>query len=246
MKEIFEHRSVRSYTKEKVSDHVLLSILNAALRASNTGNMQLVSIIVTRNAEQKRRLAPAHFNQPMVVDADIVLTFCADVHRMNRWCELRDAEHGFMNLQTLYSATIDATIAAQNAALEAEHYGLGICYLGTTTYNAGQIVDILRLPQGVLPVTTITIGYPAIEPHLTERLPLNAVVHDEIYNDYSDKDINILFAERESLESNRQFCKENNKENLAQVFSEVRYSKANNEHFSEELLGVMRRQGFVI
>ncbi|MDO4461711.1 MAG: nitroreductase family protein [Bacteroidia bacterium] len=245
MQTIFNHRSIRKYQDKAIPADVLRRIIEAANRASNTGNMQLVSIVATTNSDIKQALAPAHFNQKMITEAPVVLTICADVNRMNRWCDLRNAKHGFMNMQTLYTATLDATIAAQNAALEAEHLGLGICYLGTTTYNARQIVEVLNLPKGVIPVTTITIGYPADMPSLTERLPIEAILHMERYEDYTDEKIDALYAERESLESNINFCKENNKENLAQVFAEVRYTKEGNEHFSDELMDVLKLQGFL-
>lgn len=245
MQTIFNHRSIRKYENKAIPADVLRRIIEAANRASNTGNMQLVSIVATTKDEIKSALAPAHFNQKMITEAPLILTVCADVNRMNKWCELRNAKHGFMNMQTLYTATVDATIAAQNAALEAEHLGLGICYLGTTTYNARQIIEVLNLPKGVMPVTTITIGYPADVPSLTERLPIEAILHNEKYEDYTDEKINSLYSEREQLESNKRFCEENKKENLAQVFAEVRYSKENNEYFSKELMDVLKLQGFI-
>ncbi|MCQ2202372.1 MAG: nitroreductase family protein [Bacteroidales bacterium] len=246
MQTIFNHRSIRKYQTKEVPSDVLMRIIEAANRASNTGNMQLVSVVATTNSDIKKALSPAHFNQKMITEAPLVLTFCADVNRMNKWCDMRNAKHGFMNMQTLYTATIDATIAAQNAALEAEHLGLGICYLGTTTYNARQIIETLKLPKGVMPVTTITVGYPADMPELTERLPVDAILHMEQYKDYCDETIDSLYAEREQLESNKQFCRDNNKENLAQVFAEVRYTKENNEFFSKELMDTLKLQGFLV
>ncbi len=81
----------------------------------------------------------------------------------------------------LFTAAIDALLVAQNVCVAAEDAGLGICYLGTTTYMAGKIIEILDLPQGVVPVTTVTLGYPDEWPDLTDRLPLEAVVHREKY-----------------------------------------------------------------
>lgn len=242
---IKNHRSIRRYTEQPIDEATLNEILEAGIRASNTGNMQIYSIIVTRDAETKKRLSPAHFNQPMICGAAVVLTFCADINRMSHWCKINNADAGFDNFETFISAAVDATIAAQNVALEAEAHGLGICYLGTTTYNPDQIIDALQLPKGVFPVTTLTIGSPAEQPPLTERLPLKAVVHSETYHDYSDDDIKHLHAEKEQLPQNQQFVRENNKQNLAQVFSEIRYPRNNNEHFSQVLLEALKRQGMM-
>jgi hypothetical protein len=143
------------------------------------------------------------------------------------------------------TAAIDALLLAQNVTVAAEAEGLGICYLGTTTYNADQIIDVLKLPAGVVPVTTLTIGWPDEHPPLTDRLPLEAVLHQNVYSAYSDESIKALYAEKEALPENLQFIKENNKQSLAQVFTDVRYKKADNEHFSKVLLDVLKRQGFL-
>jgi nitroreductase len=89
MKNIETRRSIRSYTKEEVSDALLNELLTQAMRTQTMGNLQLYSVVVTRSAEMKQRLAPAHFNQPMVTGAPVVLTFCADFRRTTRWAEER-------------------------------------------------------------------------------------------------------------------------------------------------------------
>jgi len=245
LNEIKEHRSIRKYTDKQIPKDVMDSILNAAIRASNTGNMQVYSIVVTTDSKIKDELAPTHFNQPMVKNAPAILTFCADFNRFNKWCRQRNAEPGYDNFLSFLTAAIDAIIAAQNACIEAQANGLGICYLGTAIYNADKIIDILNLPKGVIPVTAVTIGYPAETPELTDRLPVKAVVHYEKYNDFTTEDINKLYEEKEAREDNKQFIEENNKETLAQVFTDVRYPLANNEHFSEVLFGVLKKQGFL-
>jgi hypothetical protein len=127
----------------------------------------------------------------------------------------------------------------------AEDAGLGICYLGTTTYMAGKIIEILDLPVGVVPVTTVTVGYPDEYPDLADRLPLEAVIHREKYKDYSKSDIDEYYREKELINSYQEFIKEHNKETLAQVFTDVRYKKEDNVLFSNSLLDVLRNQGFM-
>lgn len=245
IKEIFEHRSIRKFKSEPIAEKILNDILEAAIRASNTGNMQVYSIIVTTDQKIKEELLPAHFNQNMVIQAPVLLTFCADFNRFNKWCRLRDAEPGYNNFLSFLTAAIDATIAAQNACLEAEHHRLGVCYLGTTIYNADKIIEILNLPYGVVPITAIAIGYPDETPELTDRLPLRAVVHRDKYQDYSDEEINELYREKEQLEIYKKFVEENKKQTLAQVFTDVRYTKKNNEYFSDVLLNTLKKQGYL-
>ncbi|WP_053187756.1 nitroreductase family protein [Sunxiuqinia dokdonensis] len=244
MELLFQHRSIRQYKADPIAEELLSQIIEAGTRASNTGNMQLYSVVVTRNAERKAKLAPLHFNQPMVNQAPVLLTICADINLFNQWCDQREANAGYNNLLWLMNATIDASLFAQNICVEAESHGLGICYLGTALYNAKEFIEELELPKGVVPVTAIVLGYPNQEPPLTDRLPLEAVVHDEKYADRSKDQVDKLFAPKEGLASSKQFVAENQKENLAQVFTDVRYKKPDNEFFSAKLLETLREQGF--
>ena len=239
-------RTIRKYTEQDIPEELLNELLEVAVRASNTGNMQLYSVVVTRDQSNKEKLALAHFNQPMITTAPVVLTFCADANRFVKWAEQRKAEAGFDNLQTFIASTIDAMLFAQAFCDAAEDKGLGICYLGTTAYNADKIIEALSLPRLVVPIVTVTVGYPVMPlPEQVERLPLAAVVHQEAYVDYTPDMIDELYGEKEALEVNKQFVKENNKETLAQVFTDVRYTKKNNEYFSEVLLKVLKEQGFM-
>ncbi len=242
---LLNHRTIRQYKDEPIDEALLNKILEAGTRASTTGNMQIYSIIVNRDEEMKKKLAPAHFDQPAFTNAPVSMTFCADFNRFNKWCRQRNAEPGYDNFQSFMAAAIDALLVAQNVCVAAESVGLGICYIGTVTYNADKIVDTLNLPKGVVPVATVTLGWPADDPGQPERLPLEAVVHHETYHDYTPEDIDRLYKEKEELPANKQFTAENNKETLAQVFTDVRYTKENNEHFSKVFLDVLKKQGFL-
>jgi len=242
---ILSHRSIRKYTQQSIDSSTLNQILEAGTRASTTGNMQVYSIVVTQDEAMKQALSPCHFNQPLVKQAPVVLTFCADFNRFNKWCSQRNAEPGYDNFLSFTTAAIDALLVAQNVALAAESFGIGICYLGTTTYTASKIIDILKLPKGVVPITTITMGYPAETPELTDRLPLNAVVHYETYQDFTPESIDEIYREKEQDAKYQQFVVDNKKESLAQVFTDVRYKKSDNVAFSQSLLEVLKQQGFM-
>ena len=106
------------------------------------------------------------------------------------------------------------------------------------------IIEALELPELVFPITTVTVGWPEEIPAQVDRLPLEAIVHEETYHDYTSADIDRLYAYKESLPENKQFVAENNKETLAQVFTDVRYTKKDSEAMSENLWQVMKKQGF--
>jgi len=242
---LMDRRTIRKYSSEPVDDKLLNELLMMGCRASTTGNMQVYSIIITRDEQKKKDLAPLHFDQKMITGAPVVLTFCADFNRFNKWCLQRDAEPGYDNFLSFMTAAIDALIVAQTVCIAAESVGLGICYLGTTTYNADKIIELLSLPKGVVPVTTVTLGWPSENPEQIDRLPLEAVIHREHYVDYTPANIERYYKEKEERKDSGQFVKENNKESLAQVFTDVRYKKADNIYFSNVLLQVLKDQGFL-
>ena len=224
---------------------MIRALLEASIHAPNTGNMQLYSVIITTDDETLAQLAPCHFNQP-ASKAPALVTFCADFNRFNHWCEVSGATPGYDNLQSLTWAIVDATILAQQFVTVAELNGLSTCYLGTTTYNAPKIAEILDLPKRVIPVATIALGYADTIPEPTERLPLDAVVHSGKYHDYSDDDIKRLYHEKENLDINRKFVEDNAKPSLAHIFTDVRYRKQDNEYFSKVFLDFIISQGFMV
>ncbi len=242
---INERRTIRKYKTDEVSDELINRLLTSATRAATMGNMQLYSVVVTRNEEVKRSLAPLHFNQPMVMSAPVVLTFCADFHRFTKWCQQRDADAGYDNLLSFLNAASDTLLLTQAFTTLAEAEGLGTCYLGTTIYQPQGIIDVLHLPRLVFPVATITVGWPDECPGQTDRLPLDGIVHANTYHDYTHDDIERIYAYKESLEENRHFVAINHKENLAQVFTDCRYTRRDNETLSAVLLEALKKQGFI-
>lgn len=245
MKTITTRRSIRKYADTPVSHELLSRLLSEAARTQTMGNLQLYSVVVTRDNEMKRRLAPAHFNQPMVTGAPVVLTFCADTRRLTAWAENRQATPGYNNFLSYQNAATDALLFCQTFCNLAEEEGLGCCFLGTTVYMPQMIIDTLHLPQLVMPVATITLGWPDEQPPLTDRLPIEAYVHTEVYEDYTPESIDQFYAHKESLPENQEFVRINDKQTLAQVFTDCRYTKKDNEAMSATMLATLKKQGFL-
>lgn len=245
MKSIITRKTIRKYSDKPVSDELLDRMLAEAMRTQTMGNLQLYSVIVTRSDEMKRKLAPAHFNQPMVTEAPVVLTVCADFNRTTKWAECRKAHPGYDNILSFLNAATDALLYTQTFCNLADEEGLGYCYLGTTVYNPQMIIDALQLPRLVMPVATITLGWPDENPPLTDRLPLRSIVHSETYTDYTPQAIDEYYAPKENLPENQEFLKINNKETLAQIFTDIRYTREANEAMSATMLEALRKQGFM-
>ncbi len=245
IEQIAQHRSIRRFESRKIDPSTLETTLQAALRASTCGNMQNYTIIVSQDDEQLKRLSPCHFGQVERMNAQCVVTICADVARFSAWCKERNAEPQYDNFIWFLNGVIDGVMSAQNLTLEAQAQGLGICVLGTTLYTTEKIIEILELPTGVIPVTSIAMGYPDEQPQLTDRLPLEAVVHFERYSPNTPDHIERMWAEKESLEESRKLIEENKTENLAQIFTQYRYKAQDNITFSKIYLEILEKQGFM-
>jgi len=245
MKNILTRRTIRKYSGRDIEPVLLNRLLTEAARTQTMGNLQLYSVVVTRSVQGKEALAPAHFNQPMVKQAPVVLTICADFRRTTKWAECRQANPGYDNLLSFMNAATDALLFTQTFCNLAEEEGLGLCYLGTTLYMPQNIIEALKLPKLVFPVATLTVGWPAEEPPLSDRLPLESFVHDEHYHSPTSADINRYYAAKEALPENREFVRINHKQTLAQVFTDIRYTKADNEAMSRGLQEALKRQGFI-
>lgn len=245
MKSQYKRKSIRKYSDKDVDDILLESLIDEALHTQTMGNLQLYSVVITRSREMKARLAMAHFNQPMVTDAPVVLTVCADFNRTTRWCEERKAQPGYANFLSFMNAATDALLFTQTLCNLAEEKGLGYCFLGTTLYMPQSIIDILKLPKLVMPIATITLGWPSENPNPSDRLPKNAIIHKETYKDYSKSDIDIFYEEKENLEESKEFCRINNKETLAQIYTDIRYIRKDNEQMSADLMNALKHQAFL-
>lgn len=245
MESLKHRKSIRKYSSKEVPSNLITALLEEAERTPTMGNLQLYSVIVTRDKAMKARLAPAHFNQPMVTDAPVVLTFCADFRRTSRWAAERQAQPGYNNFLSFMNAATDAMLYCQTFCNIAEEAGLGTCFLGTTIYSPQAIIDTLKLPQLVFPVATITVGWPDESPVLSDRLPVESIIHNETYRDYSPELIDKFYCPKEALPENQHFVAVNHKQTLAQVFTDIRYTRKDNEAMSAGLIDALRGQGFL-
>lgn len=250
---ITSHRSIRRYKPDPIPEDRLERLLEAGIRASSSGNMQTYSIVVTKDRALRERLYVPHMEQNMVLDAPVLVTFCADFRRMRKWLRLNEAPDNFGDFFAFMVAAIDATLVSQNVALAAEAEGLGICYMGSTLANAEQVGEILELPAGVVPVVGFSLGWPDEDPALRDRLPLDGLVHNEVYNDHDDDEISEIYRSRDragwdrymSNPELRRLIEEADVENLAQIYTVVKYTPEGQAEYSASLLAYLRKQGFL-
>ena len=240
---MLQHRSVRQFTTEAVSDEMLNNIVDCGLRASNTGNMQLYSVIATTQEPLRSELCKLHFGQ--CATAPLWLTVCTEVARYHHYCRVNGCDEPYGNPLWFVSALVDASLFAQNLCIAAEARGLGFCYLGTVNYNTEKIAELLQCPKGVVPVIAIAMGHPAEEGRQSERLGSDAVLHGEVYHDPNDDDIVRTHAVRDNDPFNQQMVRENGTRNYCEIFTTKRYPRAQNEAISADLLAFLRKSGMM-
>jgi nitroreductase len=250
------HRSIRCFADRPLDPGLVDRILAAALQGgSSSGNLNMVSVVTTFDAERKARLYELHGEQPMVLQAPCVLTFCADSFRTRAWLAQRGARLGFGDFVSWHVASFDAMILAQTAALALQSHGLGICYMGTTLFAMRAIADFLECPDHCLPVTSLVVGWPDETPAQRDRLPPPAWIHHERYQRPSAADIDTHYADREHrgreryLSSSPEMARmwhELGITSLAQYYtSPIKYDPDRFVGYSEDLQALLRERGFM-
>jgi nitroreductase len=193
-----QHRSIRNFKPDPISADIVEQVLTDAVAgSSSSGNLNAVAMVLNRDPERKRRLYELHFEQDMVLEAPLIITFCADWFRTREWLRGHGARDNFNNFIGYHVAAFDAIILSQSVCLGFEAHGLGICYMGTTLHSMGAIADFLELPDTCVPVTTIVVGHPAEDPPKRDRLPMSAFLHAERYQRPGGSELAAIYEQRE-------------------------------------------------
>jgi FMN reductase (NADPH) len=187
---IHQHGSVRDYKPDPLPGALVETIIAAAQRTSSSSNLQTYSVVAVTDQAKRTQLREWCGGQKHVEQAPLFLTWCADLARLDRACELRGYTHEPGYFENFLIAAVDAVIAAQSAALAAQSLGLGICYIGSLRNHPDKVIELLGLPRLVFPIVGMTVGWPASTPPIRPRLPLEAVLHWESYN--ADQDAALL------------------------------------------------------
>ena len=249
------HRSMRRFADREVPRYVIDEAISKAVAGTSSyGNMNCASIVLTADRERLMTLRQLHFNQPTVRLAPVILTICADVHRLCRWLGSRGARPSFENFHGLAVGAVDACLLAQSIALCLEELGIGICFLGTTLDACNEIAHFLGLPRGCFPITSLALGFPADVPVKRPRLPLRAQLFDERYPTISDEDITSWFTDREVADWTALMQRDHHAfekiidagiHNYAQYCtSDFRYAPGHSNATAKALLEAVRKLGF--
>ena len=196
LKILFERSSVRSFLSKKVPENILKKVIEAGLHSASAGNLQPYSIIKVEDEERKKLLAELCL-QKFISKAPVLLIFCLDFHRLERWTKLSNAPFtAVQSFRHFWVAFIDVSICAQTVCTAAESFGLGSVYIGTIIESAERVRDVLKLPEKVFPITLVCLGYPSVRPKPQKKLGYDIIVSNEEYYEPSDEELLKAFNEK--------------------------------------------------
>lgn len=180
---LMAHRSIRKFEDRVVPDAVLQTLVRCGQAAATSSNVQAVSVIHVTQPDARDALAAFAGGQPYVASAGAFLVYCADLRRSKNACEDQGGEFSPGMMEHFLIASIDVGLAAQNTVVAAESMGLGICYIGGLRNKPAEVAELLKLPEQVYPVFGLCLGYPDQNPEVKPRLPIDAVLMKDVYDD---------------------------------------------------------------
>ena len=194
---IMRRRTVRSFLDTPVEEEKVQQLLDAAIQAPSGGNIQPISIIRIEKPESRDKLARLAVNQPWVAKAPLCLLFCIDFHRTGKWAQAEGATYGGEKaLMSFLLAYADVFCSAENAVLCATSLGLGTVYIGMVLAAMTEIRKEFGLPDKVVPVVALCVGYPKKIPAGITKLPKAAIVHSERYEEKPPEELKQLYREK--------------------------------------------------
>ena len=194
---IMKRRSVRNFEDQQIPEDVTEELLDAANNAPSGGNIQPISVILVQEAEARKELARMVGEQPWVRNAPLSMIFCIDFFRTKRWASMFETdfkgEKAFLQFLIAYA---DLMCAAQNVVILAQAHGLGSVYIGTILDVIDRAREYFAIPEYVLPMMVLSIGYPKSVPKRVPKLKREVIAHREKYRKLSDDEIKKAFEDK--------------------------------------------------
>lgn len=238
---LMKRKSVRAFEKQEISPEIRANILKATLRAPTAGNMMLYSIVEVTDQKIKDQLAISCDNQPFIARAPMVWLFVADYQRWSDYfmvsgveelCKQRQVSIRKPEEGDLFLACCDALIAAQNAVIAAESFGIGSCYIGDIMEQYEIHKELFDLPKYTFPICLLVFGYPTPEQRnrpYTKRFDEKFIVFENQYHRLSEQELHNMFAMREKKLSSGQ-----KQEGIAN-YGQAMYIRKFDSDFSREM-----------
>ncbi|WP_409076180.1 nitroreductase family protein (plasmid) [Pantoea sp. C3] len=176
------HKSERSFTEQSIDEAALDRIVASAYRAPTSVNSQQVSLVISRKAESREKIAAIAGGQPWIAKAPVFITFVLDMHKSGQAMAAIDKQQiAQQSIESIVSGATDVGIALGAVMAAARAEGLGIVPIGGIRRDPEAMIDLLKLPAHTFPVVGVVIGHVDVPAHQKPRLPVATFRHEETY-----------------------------------------------------------------
>ncbi|MEP7030274.1 MAG: nitroreductase family protein [Pseudolabrys sp.] len=177
------HRVIRRYQERDVTPDLLRLLCACALSAPTKSDLQQADIVIVRDKSKRDAIGDLLLEMPWARTAPVFLVFLANARRLPFIARERGKPFPNDHLDLFFNATVDAAIVLATFVRAAEAAGLGCCPISVIRDNAATVSKMLGLPDKVIPIAGMCVGWPAEESGISARLPLNLTLHEERYDE---------------------------------------------------------------
>ena len=172
----------RRYTERTVDPDLLRLICACALSAPSKSDLQQADIVILDRPEQ-HAIADLIPDQPFIRTAPAFLVFLANGRRLPEIAKMRGKPFPNDHLDQFFNAAVDAGIVLATFLAAADAVGLGTCPISVIRDHSAKVSDMLALPQRVIPVAGMCVGWPSEKGHISPRLSLKSTLHHGRYDE---------------------------------------------------------------
>jgi nitroreductase/FMN reductase [NAD(P)H] len=183
LKSLTGRRVLRRYRPEPVAPGLLRLLCAAALSAPSKSDLQQADILIVRDQNKRAVIEGLLTEMPWVKEAPVFLVFLANGRRIPRLAAAREKPFPNRHLDMFFNASVDAAIVLASFIRAADAVGLGCCPISVIRDHSARISELLELPERVIPVAGMTLGWPAEKGYISPRLPLDVTVHEDSFKD---------------------------------------------------------------
>lgn len=240
---LFQRRSIRSFKDKQVPTELVHRVVEAGQNAPTGGGTQIYSFIWVTDPDLKKTIADTVGQQQFMKEAPVWIMLCIDWQRQFKLFNTLGFTVELGGLTKLWRGMMDVMLAAENMVVAAEALGLGSCYNGGIRMHMEKLAEVLELPENVLPVLMLCIGYPDEEPAMRPRWPLEAVLHENRYSLPSEEALRAYYeSANQRLEEMGYFAP--GVESWEQHWR-VRFNEKANQRLEQRLQEQLRAMGFL-
>ena len=183
-----DRRVIRRYTDQPVDPALLETLCAVALSAPSKSDLQQADVVIVSDKGQREKLEALLPDNPWVKAAPVFLVFCANNRRHRLLFEWRDRPFVNDHLDPFFNASVDAGIVLATFVAAADRAGLGTCPISAIRNHPAEVSEILGLPNHVIPVAALGVGWPSFGGVMSPRLGLDVTIHRDRYDETGLRD----------------------------------------------------------